>query len=262
MPKVKGKKKGIGQTDAPRRLANPSSHRLRNTTTSIGSLRRSTRIAEAENHQIAHFPPIQMTDVARRQQTGSRSIEAEIEQRLSHRRTTTRTRTESFRHRVDPRQHHNPKRGLIDIEPELNGYMLDFVVGPPSQIASRTPIGPAVTLQVRTAHPGLTSSPSDQSLHEYIAVATLVTLDSNGTLTAAAPGSLGGPQLSDSVHAPEITTSSDILGYISFPDLHVRYEGGYRIRVSLIRIGSTYGSGRGGTTLQTTDSDFFNVSNA
>ncbi|KAF2424451.1 hypothetical protein EJ08DRAFT_700666 [Tothia fuscella] len=264
MPRVKGRQKGIRQRDSSRRSTNSGSLPRRSIQSSTGSLRRSSRLAEANSHRVNTPTTSPMADVAHQQHyppVNSRSVEVGIERPSTRRRIVARSEFENPRNRVSTRRQLTPTRRQHDVEPEQNGYVLDFVVGPPSQVYTGSPIAPAVTLQVRTVRHGSDAHPTASSLHQYIAVATLVTPDRNGALMPTTPGALSGPQMADSVHPPGIATAPEILGYISFPDLHVRYAGTYRIRVSLIRMGSAYRSGLGGTTVQTADSGLIDVTN-
>jgi hypothetical protein len=260
MPRGKGRKRGIGQTNTPRRTTTSSTVQRRPILhTSIRNLRRSTRIADSTAHRGARSTSLSMTDVASRTHIPTsldarRSIERQGPT-YRRRRNIESPGTRSARGQA-------PNRQLNTGESDQNGYALDFVVGPPSQLSTDLPVHPAVTLQVRTVRPGPNL---DRSLHQYLAVATLVTTDANGALVPAASETLGGSQMTDSVHAPAMAlagaTSPDILGYVTFPDLFIRSPGIYQMHVALMRIGSPGGSEHGGTTLQTVDSGPIVVSN-
>jgi hypothetical protein len=264
MPRGRGRKRGISRTITPRRT-NPS-HTLQRRSAlqdSIGSLRRSARVAASNAHRETRNTNSSMADVARRpRQSASRGHRGALERQRV--RTNRQDRESGLV--VSPssrlRTYDGQNGQLNSREPAQNGYILDFVVAPPFELSTNSPVNPAVTLQVRTVHRGPNR---DHSLHTYIAVATLMTTDGNEILAPAPPGTMGGPQMADSVHAPDLTvagaTSSDILGYISFPNLVIHIPGTYRLHVTLMRVGSTDGSEQGGTTLQTIDSSPIVVTN-
>jgi hypothetical protein len=263
MPRGRGRKGGISQTATPRRSTTSNTLQRQPTLqTTASALRRSSRLAELGSHQATGNASSTMTDVARRApfsspSLGSRRLVERQRQRI--RRDRNRTRPELSH--VSPDR--TPNGPSSNSQSDQNGYVLDFVVTPPPELSIDSPINPAVTLQVRTVRRGPNI---DYSLHQYLAVATLVTTDAAGIHSPATPGSLGGPQLADSVHAPDMTvagsTAPDILGYISFSDLFIRFPGTYRIQVTLMRMGSPGGSQSGGTTLQTVESGVIVVNNS
>jgi len=232
MPRGRGRKHG------PRRTSPTSRPQQSDSQSSVISPRRSSRIAEANSRSSPAANPTTspMTDVARRthlSQCGARSHEANVS-----------------RQRTRPR----PRR----TQAEPHGFALDFVVRPPSEVQAGSPIAPAVILQVRTVRRGPSSAGSDRSLHRYFAVVSLIQLYSDGYVENAPHGTLAGDQLADSIHTPESVTSTphspDVLGYFSFPNLIIRSSGTYRIRISLMKVGSSTGPTHGSSFLHSEDS--------
>lgn len=228
MPRGRERKRGHSQSNTPKQTIGETHSNTRQSLfqTSVTVPRRSNRIAEAYSiHPPAATPTTDpMTDVARRThctQLGSRSNDA----------NTSRQRT-------------RPLYGRSAGEP--HGYSLDFVVRPSNEIRAGSPISPAVTLQVRTVRRGPSAAMSDRSLHHYFAVVSLLQLYDDGDIDHASPGILAGVQLADSIHAPDHATftvnSPDIFGYVSFPNLVIRSPGTFRLRTSLMKVGSSGGS--------------------
>ncbi|TID27041.1 hypothetical protein E2P81_ATG01497 [Venturia nashicola] len=142
------------------------------------------------------------------------------------------------------RQRTRPRPGRSAGEP--HGFGLDFVVRPPTEVRVGSSISPAVTLQVRTVRRGSSAAGASQNLHHYFVVVSLLQLYEDGDVDHASPGILAGKQLADTIHAPDhanfTLNSPDILGYVSFPNLVIRSPGTYRLRISLMKIGSSRGS--------------------
>lgn len=193
---------------------------------SVTPPRRFKRIAEAHcNHTSTKSQnTFSMTDVARRThftQLNSRPNDANISRR-----------------RMRPR----PGRSAS----EAHGFGLDFVVRPPNEVRVGSSISPAVTLQVRTVRRGSSAAVSNQNLHHYFVVVSLLQLYEDGDVDHASPGILTGTKLADTIHVPDHATltlnSPDILGYVSFPNLVIRSPGTYRLRTSLMKVASSGGS--------------------
>jgi hypothetical protein len=230
MPRGRGRKRGHNQSNPPRRTIGraTSTSRPRQSTVQLSATtpRRSNRITEAYPNHPPTAPPTTdpMTDVARRThctQLSSRSNEANIS-----------------------RQRTRPRSGRSAAEP--HGFGLDFVVRPPTEVQAGSPISPAVTIQVITVRRGPSAAAPDRSLHRYFAVVSLLQLYEDGDIDHASPGMLAGVQLADSIHAPDHATFTlnfpDILGYVSFPNLVIRSPGTFRLRTSLMKVGSSGGS--------------------
>jgi hypothetical protein len=224
MPRGKGRKSGHSRSNTPKRNIKRTDPQIQQS--SVLSPRRSNRLAAAHSHQPPTTSPNTdpMTDVARRthcSQLSSRSNDANIS-----------------------RQRTRPRSGRSGGEP--HGFGLDFVVRPPNEVQAGFAISPAVTLQVRTVRRGPSAAPPDRSLHQYFTVVSLLQLYDDGDIDHASPGILAGHQLADSIHAPDHATftlnSPDILGYVSFPNLVIRSPGTFRLRTSLMKVGSSGGS--------------------
>ncbi|QDS69329.1 hypothetical protein FKW77_003439 [Venturia effusa] len=225
-----GKERDRGKTEPKGQTVEKSEpgrrHRQVTLQSSLNSLRRSKRVTEAYcNHKPTEIPNTDpMTDVARRThctQLNTRSNDANIS-----------------------RQRTRPRPGRSAGEP--HGFNLDFVVRPPNEVRVGSSISPAVTLQVRTVRRGSSAALSNQNLHHYFVVVSLLQLHDDGDVDHASPGVLSGRQLADTIHAQDHATlalnSPDILGYVSFPNLVIRSQGTYRLRISLMRVASSGGS--------------------
>jgi hypothetical protein len=108
---------------------------------------------------------------------------------------------------------------------------------------------------------------SDVAFGRLLAVASLVTANHDGSTTPIRNGILTGPQLVDNIHVPSSHggrhVSSDVLGYVSFGGLTIHSLGTFRIRVTLLRLGSADAHDpvtlQGGSAIQAIDSDPFVV---
>lgn len=192
-----------------------------------------------------------MLDVARR------SHFSPFEARVGHQGSRRRSRLRDERDlQVSTSAPQPGQRRTADHRSESSGYALDFVVQPPRELHLGYPINHAVTLQVRVMWPHQSSSRDlDDTLHQYFAVASLVRSD-NGS--AMPQGTLVGPQLVDSIHAPDTVyngaADAGVMGYISFPLLSVQNYGSYRLRVTMMRVDGLGACAQSATTLQAVDS--------
>ena len=126
------------------------------------------------------------------------------------------------------------------------GLALEFVTPPPREVQKGSPIHDPVTLLVRA------ESPVNHGLHQYFAVASLVSSDSQ---SSPPQGTLTGPKLADSIHAYDAPPRSDVMGYLSFPYLSMQNSGSYKLRVTLMKmeVRETYGDSAA-VALQAVDS--------
>lgn len=225
-----GRERNRGSSQSQRQTVSIPGSSIRQSQSSLQSSvtppRRSKPIAEAHCNRTPTIIPTtdSMTDVARRShcsQLNSRPNDANIS-----------------------RQRTRPRPGRSAGEP--HGFGLNFVVRPPNEVRVGSSISPAVTLQVRTVRRGSSAAASNQNLHRYFVVVSLLQLYEDGDVDHAAPGILTGMQLADTIHAPDHATltlnSPDILGYVSFSNLVIRSPGTYRLRTSLMKVGSSGGS--------------------
>ncbi|GME43324.1 hypothetical protein GTA08_BOTSDO12222 [Neofusicoccum parvum] len=125
-----------------------------------------------------------------------------------------------------------------------SGYVMDVIAQPPGTARLGQPMRATVTVRLRRSRAAPDSDLEDGRL---LAVATLVTRGADGASVPVGPDALTGPRLFDSIHPVE-DEAEDVVGYASFPDLAIRQEGMYMIRIALIRV-----TGGQGETTQIVD---------
>lgn len=130
-------------------------------------------------------------------------------------------------------------------------YAMDVIIQPPTNAQPGMALDPAVTVRLRSLRSYGASDSEISDINSLVAVATLTTA---GTSEPVNPQILLGRRF-DSVHpfpeddGPE---GRQVLGYVSFPDLAISAEGTFRIRVTLVKMG--YSFGQGGSHVQAIDS--------
>ena len=138
-----------------------------------------------------------------------------------------------------------PERQIANTATTEPGLALEFVNQPPREVQRGSPIHDPVTLVVRA------ESPVNDGLHQYFAVASLVSTDNQN----APPHSLTGPKLADSLRAYDAPPRSDVMGYLSFPNLSMQSSGSYKLRVTLMKFDTRDSPGQSAAVaLQAVDS--------
>jgi hypothetical protein len=113
----------------------------------------------------------------------------------------------------------------------------------------------------------------DLTLGRLFAIATLIDITNSDSSTPEGLHNLAGQQLVETVQplstveeneAGRISLSAlDTLGHISFPDLTIRNPGVYRIRVTLLSVGSSSGISssrpQGGASVNTIETEAITV---
>ncbi|KAK5006017.1 hypothetical protein LTR39_005774 [Cryomyces antarcticus] len=142
---------------------------------------------------------------------------------------------------------------------------MDMMMQPPASARPGTVLSPPVTVRVRVPRDGVSDEEDLSELGQLFAVAALIKTDANGN-AASRPAVLTGQRFADSVrpfsndrvngHVQE-SAGSRPLGYVSFPNLVIRQEGTYRIRIALIRMGNPGLSlaSQGASNMETIDSE-------
>lgn len=249
---------GRASRTTTRTTTTSSTGRTAGTTTT--SLRRSSRIAEqlSRAHHLRDQPETtgSMADVARRTETRSgRQPHSTVDAELARRRSRQRSRRARFAS-VDPSPTPRARRPLsqtttttsaarysspVSEDDEQPGYAMDVMIQPPSSARPGRSLSPVVTVRLRRSTTSSSSSSGgadeggDDAAAHLLAVATLVAENADRT-PEQLQNALGGRRF-DSVHSftPELPESRGF-GYVSFPDLVIRDEGLYRIRITLIKV--------------------------
>ncbi|KAF2197013.1 hypothetical protein GQ43DRAFT_444608, partial [Delitschia confertaspora ATCC 74209] len=148
-------------------------------------------------------------------------------------------------------------------DPNEIRYSMDILVQPPATAVSGYTLQPGLTVRLRSLSGDLNDAIYDSS--NLVAVATLTS--SHTPLADADLNTILAGRRYNSIHPFDEDTevslgSSDPrgVGYVSFPDLSIRREGTYRIRITLIRIRSSSGEppmspASGATTVQVIESN-------
>lgn len=193
--------------------------------------RRSARIAELLHGETHHRPVTttsSMADVARPRMLGSRSV------RPRHHTGNTHIRSRSGRH---------------SILPEDIRYAMDIVVQPPQTARAGQTIPGCLIVRLRTTNADPDDAVADSS--NFMAVATLAPGPNPTTSSDSSVSSqLLAGQCVDTIHpfaddeADGSIASMDMadqysVGYMRFPNLVIRQAGTFRVKVTLIRTGST-----------------------
>ena len=144
---------------------------------------------------------------------------------------------------------------------------MDIIVQPPSTARLGAALRPPVTVRLRTVNGEAADEADNAETANLLAVATLTADSFNDSANPIDPNSLLEGRRFDSIH-PFIgdddlhgheTAETRGVGYVSFPDLVIRQEGTYRIRVTLIKVRSATGETRlaspGGSSVQVIDSN-------
>jgi hypothetical protein len=291
MPRGRGRGRNVdpsitsANTTRNRRARSRRSRRARGSSSrSGGSLRRSSRLAEQttqsqprqadqqeqqEQQTVSHAP---MASVARRAQTSpglnTRAVEAEFSRERSRRNLRNRDdvsrgeeasgRRRLTAQRIQPSIDQSQPPSVVSDEDPSN-YAMDILVQPPrSAIAGRS-LTPAVTVRLRSLREDLDRD--DLDVAHLLAVASL-TAESEGTPDEQLQRALAGRRF-DSVHPFTAEDANNYesagIGFMSFPDLVIREQGTYRIRITLIRVRNGAGDSSpvpvGGSSVQVIDSD-------
>lgn len=202
-------------------------------------LRRSSRIAERSSTTELNSSPNTddtMAYVARRTQTndnlGARVVEDVGRRRIRIDGENAGVRTLNSR-AGQSIQNSVGRSGAYD----ASGYVMDVVAQPPRSARPGQALRATVTIRLRRSHAAPDSDLEDGRL---LVVATLVTRGADGADVPVGPDALTGPRLFDNIHPVE-EDSEGVVGYASFPDLAIRHEGMYKIRIALIRVNGTHG---------------------
>lgn len=281
MPKGRGRGRNLSLTHNTSRRENRSSARLAASSSGTrGSLRRSARIAEQST--IATGPPAanaSVADVARRTQTAerirSRAVETDFVREGSRhlsRRNRTNENVEQDpaggrRNFTTQRPRELANRHSSSVIDDQTTYGMDMIVQPPSTARLGAALRPPVTVRLRTANGETAGEADNAETANLLAVATLTADSFNDSANPIDPNSLLEGRRFDSIH-PFIgdddlhgheTAETRSVGYVSFPDLVIRQEGTYRIRVTLIKVQSATNetplASPGGSSVQVIDSN-------
>lgn len=246
MPRGRHRRRNISDASASSRVSTRSSSRQgTNSQSSPGNLlRRSSRIAERSSTSDLNSPSSNNIDgtmayVARRTQTndnlGARVVEdVGRSRRIRIDGENAGMRTLNSRVREQTIQNSVGRAGTYD----ASGYVMEVVAQPPSNARLGHPLRATVTIRLRCSRAAPDSDLEDGRL---LAVATLVARGADGADVPAGPDALAGPRLFDSIHPADESEAEDVIGYASFPDLAIRQEGMYRIRIALIRVTGGHG---------------------
>ena len=144
-------------------------------------------------------------------------------------------------------------------------YTMDVAAQPPKCVRPGVSLPNPLSIWLRaTMSRGRATDMSE--VGRLFAVATLTTCNGWSANVPVSAGVLTGQKLVDSVHpVPRENTLRDIesnrgraIGYFSFPNLAIRQEGVYRIRITLIRVSAMIGEGgdslQGGLSIHAVDS--------
>lgn len=142
-----------------------------------------------------------------------------------------------------------------------------MIVQPPSTARLGAALRPPVTVRLRTVNGETAGEADNAETANLLAVATLTADSFNDSASPIDPNSLLEGRRFDSIH-PFIgdddlhgheTAETRGVGYVSFPNLVIRQEGTYRIRVTLIKVRSATGetslASPGGSSVQVIDSN-------
>lgn len=167
---------------------------------------------------------------------------------VARRRTQTADRlgNRAVGHRSGLSSHANRRQGNSRQQPTADSdeirYGMDILVQPPATAVLGHPLNPPLTIRLRALNGDLNDAIADST--SLVAVATLT--GQNGEAIDLS-GILAGRPF-DSIHPFDDEEDADNLpftlsspdprgvGYVSFPNLVIRREGTYRIRITLIRI--------------------------
>ncbi|EKG15026.1 hypothetical protein MPH_07784 [Macrophomina phaseolina MS6] len=178
-----------------------------------------------------------MAYVARRTQTndnlGARVVEDVGRRRIRVDGENAGMRTLNSRVREQSIQNSVGRSGTYD----ASGYVMDVIAQPPRNARPGQTLRATVTIRLRRSH---AAPESDLEEGRLLVVATLVTRGTDGADVPVGPDALTGPRLFDNIHPAE-DDSEDVVGYASFPELAIRHEGMYKIRIALIRVNGTHG---------------------
>ncbi|OCK85585.1 hypothetical protein K432DRAFT_256646, partial [Lepidopterella palustris CBS 459.81] len=146
-------------------------------------------------------------------------------------------------------------------------YAMDVIVQPPSTVRLGIVLQPPVTVRLRSP-PGDPASDADiAETTNLLAVATLTADSINDSTNPGDLSALLAGRRFDSIHPypedDEGPADARGVGYVSFPDLVIRQEGTYRIRVTLIRIRASVSgesvAAAGGSSVQVVESETVTV---
>lgn len=151
---------------------------------------------------------------------------------------------------------------------ERPSFELDIIGQPQRSIIFGTTVEASVMVSLKMLSADMAASYRNLDTSRLLAVVSLVSDTSIGERTAIECGTLTGQKMFDSVHpipeecVPSLARSQPsrlALGYFSFPGLLIRQPGSYRLRISLIKMGSSESSNSGGSTISTVDSEAIRV---
>ena len=149
---------------------------------------------------------------------------------------------------------------------ETPTFELDVIGQPTRAIVFGQTVETSVMVSLRCSSPEMVARYQDMDTSRLMGVVSLVSDSRSGERTPVECGTLTGQKMFDSVHeCPDHITESlarsqpcrVALGYLTFPQLLIRQPGSYRLRVTLIKMGSSGSSG--GSTVLATDSESVRV---
>ncbi|CAK4034868.1 Hypothetical predicted protein [Lecanosticta acicola] len=151
--------------------------------------------------------------------------------------------------------------------PERPSFELDVIGQPQRSIVFGATVETSVMVSLKCPSPDAVAQYSNMDTSRLMAVVSLVADTRSGERMQLENGTLTGQKMFDSVHPiPESVADSLArsqacrlaLGYVSFPSLLIRQPGTYRLRVTLIKMGSS-SSSSGGASVACTDSESIKV---
>jgi hypothetical protein len=135
------------------------------------------------------------------------------------------------------RSRRDPSPQPSEPDDEIPTYAMDVLVQPPPSVRAGRHLTPVLMVRLRSLQQGLDEDEDDAA--HLLAVATLVAEHADKTHEEL-QNALAGRRF-DSIHPFTDETESRGVGYASFPDLVIRDEGVYRIRVTLIKVRNAEG---------------------
>ncbi|CZT14907.1 uncharacterized protein RCC_12263 [Ramularia collo-cygni] len=151
---------------------------------------------------------------------------------------------------------------------ERPSFELDIIGQPQRAIIFGTAVEASVMVSLKLPTADMAASYRNLDTSRLLAVVSLVADSRSGERTVAECGTLTGQKMFDSVHpipeecVPSLARSQPCrlaVGYFSFPGLLIRQPGSYRLRIALIKMGSSESSSSGGSTISTIDSESIRV---
>lgn len=188
--------------------------------------------------------------------------------RSSSRRDEERQRSKhsASRRPSDSKSSHRREASFASSKPEAPTFELDVIGQPSRAIVFGQTVETSIMVSLKCHSPEMVARYQDMDTSRLMGVVSLVSEARNGERASVECGTLTGQKMFDSVHeCPDHIVESLArsqpcrvsLGYLTFPQLLIRQPGAYRLRVTLIKMGSAGSSG--GSTVIATDSELIRV---